>query len=107
MPEAPTPQKRPGSRPWLLTAVVCGLLLVVAIITGLWSALSKLGRTMEIMDQPGTRSEDLSRLAEDSAQLTHLSLYIGAPIAILYIVALYMYRRSKQPSKSITPAQSD
>ncbi|MDA0766444.1 MAG: hypothetical protein O3A87_07260 [Verrucomicrobia bacterium] len=97
MPEAPTPKKRPGSRPWLLTVVACGLLLVVAIITGLWSALSKLGRTMEIMDQPGASSEDLAQMAEDSANLTRYSLYIGAPIALLYLIALGMYRRSKQP----------
>jgi|GEM_PF-2555279 len=96
MPEAPTPQKRPGSRPWLITAVVCGLLLVTAILLGLGTSLGRLGNTMKLMDQPGTRSEDFAHLAEDSVRTTRYSLYAGAPIALLYLTALVMYRRSKK-----------
>ncbi|MDE0826711.1 MAG: hypothetical protein OSA48_07875 [Akkermansiaceae bacterium] len=87
---------RPGSRPWLISTILCGILLVCFIILGLNASLSRLGRTMDMMDQPGTRSEDLGRLAEDSNRTTRLSLYAGAPVALLYLGSLYLYRRSKK-----------
>ena len=87
---------QPGSRPWLISTVCCGAFLVIIIIVGLNSSLSRLGRTMDLIDQPGTRSEDLGKLAEDSARTTHLSLFIGTPVALLYLTSLYMYRKSKK-----------
>lgn len=86
-----------GSRPWLITTIVCGGLLVGAIITGLSSSLSKLGRTMDLMDQPGTHPGKIAHLADESARTTRLSLWCGTPVALIYITSLVMYRRSRKP----------
>jgi hypothetical protein len=51
---------------------------------------------MQLIDQPGAPPESMEALIEDSAQTTRLSLYIGTPIAFLYLMSLYMYRRSKK-----------
>jgi hypothetical protein len=87
---------RPGSRPWLISTVVCGLLLVIAVVIALNASVSRLGRTMELLDKPGTHSGDLGRLMEDSTRTTRLSLFAGAPVAVLYLTSLYMYRRSRK-----------
>ena len=97
MPDNRQPEKPRGSRPWLIATVSSGLLLVVAMFVGLWATISRAGRTMELMDQPGTRPEELSRLAEESAQLTRLSLYAGLPVALVYLTSLLIYRRSRKP----------
>lgn len=96
MPEKPSPDKRPGSKGWLITTIVCGLILVTSILIGLGSSISRRARTIDMMTQPGVNSEDLSQLHKDSANLTRRSLYIGTPIAFLYLTALFMYRRSKK-----------
>jgi hypothetical protein len=90
------PAKRPGSRPWLISTITCGILLVCLIIIGLSASFSRLGKTMDLIDQPGSRPEDLGQMVEDSNRTTRLSLYAGTPIALLYLGSLYLYRRSKK-----------
>ena len=91
------PKTNQGSRPWLIATLVSGALLVAAIVTSLSAALGRIGKTRELLDQPGTQPEDLARLAEESAQLTKLSLYAGLPVALVYITSLIIYRRSRKP----------
>ena len=108
MPKESAPDKRPGSKGWLITTIVCGLILVTSILIGLGSSVARRARTIDIMVQPGVSSEDLSQLHKDSADLTRRSLYFGTPIAFLYLTALFMYRRSKKalpPEEESTQSQ--
>ena len=97
MPDDRQPPKPRGSRPWLIATVVSGSLLVAAIVTSLSASLGRFGKTMDLLDQPGTQPEELARLAEESAQVTKLSLYAGLPVALIYITSLIIYRRSRKP----------
>lgn len=97
MPDEPRKSRPRGSRPWLLATVLSGLLLAISIVFGLGATLTRHGKVLDLLNEPGTHPEELARLAGDSARLTKLSLWTGTPIALLYITSLVMYRRSRKP----------
>lgn len=85
-----------GSRAWLATAWICGLLLATSIAIALSATLLRFEHTMDLIDQPGARPEDFAELLDESTRRTKLSLYFGVPVALLYLTALFSYRRSKR-----------
>ena len=83
-------------RRWLIRIWLCGALLAIAIVTGLGSTLSRLERTMKLIDDATLTDEAYKKIEQRTLRGAKLGLAVGTLAFFGYLYCLVMHHRTKQ-----------